>query len=98
MQSPSPDPPRLYVRLSDDLAALVGREEVFEDEMLDALRVRGLITYPSPLLAPLLEDLPELFEEEILKQRLDPTDRAMFARASRGCKVGRCMSNPGFRS
>ena len=89
---------RLYVRLSDDLAALVGRSEVFEDELLDALRGRGLITYPSPLLDPLLEDLPELFEEEVLKQRLNPTDRAIFARAGRGCKVGRCRLTKGFRS
>jgi len=86
MQSPS-SPDRLYVRLSDELAALLGREEVFEDELLDTLRERGHMTYPSPLLAPLLESLPEVFEEEILKQRLDPTDRAMFARVSRGCKA-----------
>ena len=64
-----------------------GREEVFEDELLDALREKGLITYPSLLLAPLLEGLPKLFEEEILKQRLDPTDRALFSRASRACKA-----------
>ena len=81
-------PDRLYVRLSDELAAMLGgREEVFEDELLDTLRAQGLITYPCPLLAPLLEDLPELFEEEVLKQRLNPTDRALFARVARGCKA-----------
>jgi len=98
MQSPASSADRLYVRLSDDLAALAGREEVFEDELLDTLRARGHLSYPSPLLAPLLEHLPALFEEDILKQRLDPTDRAVFVRAGRSCKVGRCRLTPGFRT
>jgi len=87
MQSPSPAQGRLYVRLSDDLATLVGRYEVYEDELLDLLRGRNHLSYPSPLLGPLLEALPEVFEEEVLKLRLDPTDLAMFAQASRGCKA-----------
>jgi len=146
MQSLS-SPDRLYVRLSDDLAALLGCEEVFEDELLDALREaleslstlaqevrgarhsaphrvgvvrvsrgagvaarrvlaallvgrpgddvqllrglreRGFITYPSPLLGSLLEDPPELFEEEVLKNKLSPSDRAVFSQVSRGCRA-----------
>ena len=82
MQSPSPA--RFYVRLSDDLAALLGRGEgddreegvLFEDELfaVAALREKGLITYPSPLLGRLVEDLPEVFEKEVLP-RLDNTSR-----------------------
>ena len=68
MQSPPPSA-RYYVRLSDELAALLGRgvgDErggegiISEDELLDALREKGLITYPSPLLGRLVEDLPEV--------------------------------------
>jgi hypothetical protein len=35
----------------------------------------------SPLLGPLLERLPEVFDEEVLKKWLDPTDCALLARA-----------------
>ena len=80
---------RLLVRLSGDLAALLGRgvgdgrAVLYEDELLDALREKGLITYPSPLLGRLVEDLPEVFEKEVLS-RLDPTGRALLARVGRG--------------
>jgi len=87
-QMQSPPAARFYVRLSDDLAALLGRGvgdglEVYEDELLDTLREKGLITYPSPLLGKLVEDLPEVFEKEVLP-RLDPTGRALLARVGRG--------------
>jgi len=39
----------------------------------------------SPLLGPLLDDLGELFEAEVLK-RLNPTDLALLARVGRGCR------------
>ena len=76
---------RLYVRLSDELAALVGREEVFEDELLETLREKGLITYPS-LLGSFLGNLPEVFEKEVLPL-LDATDRALLARVDRACNA-----------
>ena len=83
-----PPPARFYLRLSDELAALLGarrerRREIYEDELLAALREKGLITYPSPLLGRLVEDLPEVFEKEVLP-RLDPTGRALLARVGRG--------------
>jgi hypothetical protein len=63
MQSPASSneesPDRYVVRLSGALAALLGRAEsaeLPEDELLGRLREWGLITYPSPLLAPLLEE------------------------------------------
>jgi len=34
-----------------------------------------------------MEDLPELFEKELLKKCLDPTDRALLARVARGFKA-----------
>ena len=40
----------------------------------------------SPLLGPLLDDLSELFEAEVLKQWLNPTDLALLARVGRGCR------------
>jgi hypothetical protein len=78
MQTPpavdAEDTPDGYVvRLSGGLAALLGRAEgaeMNEDEVLDRLREAGQITYPSPLLAPLLERLPEVFAAEVLP-RLD---------------------------
>ena len=89
-QMQSPPPARFYVRLSDELAALLGRgggddreAVLYEDELLAALREGGLITYPSPLLGRLVEDLPEVFEKEVLP-RLDPTGRALLARVGRG--------------
>ena len=35
----------------------------------------------------LCENLPGLFEEEVLKRWLDPTDRALLARVARGFKA-----------
>ena len=57
--------------------------EVDEDELLDQLglpglnwlRAQGLLTYPSPLLGRLLEDM----HLGIILQRLDPADRAILA-------------------
>jgi hypothetical protein len=73
--------PRQVVRLSAALAALLGRAEapeLPEDELLGWLREAGLITYPSPLLGPLLE-LPAVFAAEVLP-RLEPADLALVAR------------------
>ena len=39
----------------------------------------------SPLLGALLEDLREVFEKEVLKERLDPTDLAVLAQVGRAC-------------
>ena len=82
-------PASYVVRLSGWLAALLGRAEgveMNEDEVLDRLREAGQITYPSPLLAPLLERLPEVFGAEVLP-RLDPADRAMCSRVGGACRA-----------
>ena len=60
-----------------------GDRDVYEDELLDALREKGLISYPSPLLGRLMEDLPEVFEKEVLP-RLDPTGRALLRGSGAG--------------
>jgi hypothetical protein len=73
--------PGYFVRLSPALAALLGRAEgaeLPEDELLGTLREWGLITYPSPLLGPLIA-LPAVFEAEVLPW-LEPASRALFAR------------------
>ena len=54
--------------------------------MLDRLREAGHITHPSPLLAPLLEKLPEVFAAEVLT-RMDPTERAMCSRVGVACRA-----------
>jgi len=83
MQSPASDgerfPDRYVVRLAGALAALLGRAEGAEPP--------ELITYPSPLLEGLLEELPEIIAAEVLP-RLDLTDRAFVAQVGRGCRVG----------
>ena len=53
------------------------RQQVEEEEEEDL----------SPLLGPFLRHLGQIFEEEVLKRRLNPTDRALFARVGRGCKA-----------
>ena len=53
-----------------------------EDELLSGLRATGMITYPSPLLGGLLEDLPEVLVAEVLR-RLDPTALTMLAQVGR---------------
>jgi len=45
---------------------LRGRDDVYEDAVLGRLREAGLISYPSPLLAPFIEELPEVFTAEVL--------------------------------
>ena len=50
------------------------------------LRRAGLITYPSPLLGPLLGELSELLLAEVLPW-LDPTDLALFARTGRASRA-----------
>ena len=60
--------------------------ELPEDELLGSLREWGLITYPSPLLRPLLEELPEVLEAEVLT-RLPLTDLALFARVGRSSRA-----------
>ena len=60
--------------------------EVDEDEFvgklglagLSWLRAKGLLTYPSPLLGGLLEDMREVLAAEVLPL-LDPTDLAVLA-------------------
>jgi hypothetical protein len=60
-----------------------GRGTVSEDAvLLGRLREAGLITYPSPLLEPLLGELPEVLAAEVLG-RLDPVDRTMLAAVGR---------------
>jgi hypothetical protein len=73
MQTPTPAvavaADRYVVRLSGALAALLGRaegDEGSEDELLGWLRKAGLMTYPSPLLGRLVEELPEVFAAEVL--------------------------------
>ena len=72
--------PRHVVRLAG---------EVDEHELVDAigltalnwLRGEGLLTYPSPLVGGLLQELPEVFAAEVLPW-LDPADRAMVAQVA----------------
>jgi len=89
-------PDRAEVRLSDALrlrlAALSATAAVYEDEVdsllsLTDLRVSGLITFPSPLLGGLLEDLPEIVQREVLP-RLDAAGRASFALVGHACRAG----------
>ena len=91
-------PVRRVVRLSAALAALVETSwELWEDELLGRLRAKGLITYPSPLLGRLLEELRDVFAVEVLL-RLDPTDLAMLARvgpASRAAVVASGLPRAG---
>ena len=104
MQSPASararSPDHYVVRLSDALAALLGRgegAELPEDELLGRLREWGLIIYPSPLLGGLLEKLPEVLAAEVFT-RLDPTDLALFARmapASRAVVVASSLPRAG---
>jgi len=68
MQSPASgnerSPGGYVVRLlAGALAALLGRAkgaELPEDQLLGWLRAKGLTAYPSPLLGPLLEELPKV--------------------------------------
>ena len=94
-----PCPDRYFVRLSGDLAALLGDVELPEDELLGWLRAKGLITYPSPLLGRLVGKLPVVFKAEVLP-RLEPIDRAMCARvgsASRAAVVASDLPRAGAR-
>jgi hypothetical protein len=78
----TPTPASYVVRLSNALAALLGRAEgaeLPEDELLGYLQRTGLITYPSPLLGGLHGEVSEVLAAEVLP-RLDPTDLAMFGR------------------
>ena len=87
------------VRLSGDRAALLGDVELPEDELLGWLRAKGLITYPSPLLGPLVGELPEVFRAEVLPL-LEPTDLALFGRvgsASRAAVVASDLPRAGAR-
>ena len=93
-------PDRYVVRLSGALAALLGQAECAElpeDDLLGWLQAKGLITYPSPVLAPLLEEWPDVLAAEVLT-RLDSTDLAMFARvgpASRAAVVASGLPRAG---
>jgi len=74
--------------LSRPVLLLAG--EVDEDEVVDKLgldglnwlRAKGLLTYPSPLLGRLPEELPDVFAVEVL-QRMDPVARAVIAQVAR---------------
>ena len=57
-----------------------------EGELLLRLRELGLITYPSPLLGALLEELSEVLEAEVLP-RLTNTDLVLFGQAGRACRA-----------
>jgi hypothetical protein len=81
----APSFPRHVVRLSSALAALLDRAggaELSEDELLLRLKEAGLITYPSPLLARLLQELPDVLAADVLA-RLDPADRTSLAAVAR---------------
>jgi len=86
---------RRVARLWGALAALLGRAEGaelwWEDELLGRLRVQGLITYPSPLLGRLLEELRDVLAAEVLP-RLDSTDLALFARVGRASRAAAVSS------
>jgi hypothetical protein len=64
--------------------------EVDEDALVDKLglsglawlREKGLLTYPSPLLGRLLEELPAVLAAEVLS-RLVPADNAVLAQVAR---------------
>jgi hypothetical protein len=95
MQAPAPAAPaaaanllpdRYVVRPAGVLAELLGAAELGEDELLLRLQELGLITYPSPLLRGLLEDLPEVLAVEVLA-RLGPTDLVVFGQAARACRA-----------
>jgi hypothetical protein len=100
MQSPpasdrARSPDHYVVRLSGALAALLGQAEggeLPEDDLLGWLRAQGLITYPSPLLAQLLDEWPDVLAAEVLA-RLDPTDLAMFARVGPVSRAAVVSSN-----
>ena len=79
-------PDRYVVRPAGVLAEILGAAEMGEDELLLRLREAGLITYPSPLLAPLLEEWPDVLAAEVLA-RLDPTDLVVFGQAGRACRA-----------
>jgi hypothetical protein len=60
---------------------LVEGAQLDEDGLLRGMHEKGLITYPSPLLA-FLEEYPYLFTDEVLS-RLDPPTRFSLARTGR---------------
>jgi len=65
--------------------------------LLLRLREAGLITYPSPLLGPLLDKWPDVLAVEVLT-RLDPTDLSMLGRvdeASRAAVVSSGLPRAG---
>jgi hypothetical protein len=77
----APSFPRHVVHLSGALGALLGRAggtELSEDELLLWLREAGLITYPSPLLGGLQQELPEVLAAEVMPLLL-PADRSSLA-------------------
>jgi hypothetical protein len=79
-------PDRYVVRPAGVLAELLGAAELGEDELLLRLRELGLITYPSPLLRGLTQNVPEVLAGEVLA-RLDPTDLVLFGQAARACRA-----------
>ena len=79
-------PGRHVVRPAGVLVELLGAAELGEDELLLRLRELGLITYPSPLLGGLLEQLPEVLAAEVLLL-LEPTDLVVFGQAGRACRA-----------
>ena len=77
---------RYVVRPAGVLADILGAAEFREDELLLKLRELGLITYPSPLLGPLLEEWSDVLAVEVLA-RLDPTDVVVFGQAAHACRA-----------
>jgi hypothetical protein len=76
---------RRVVRLRAALALLMGRTagaEISEAEILNGLREAGLITYPSPLLGRVLEELPEVLAAEVLPW-VEPSARTVLAQVGR---------------
>jgi len=79
-------PDRYVVRPAGVLAEVLGDAEMGEDELLLKMRELGLVTYPSPLLAPLLEEWPDVLAAKVLA-RLDPADLVVFGQAARACRA-----------
>ena len=77
---------RHVARSAGALADILGAAEIGEDELLLRLRELGLVTYPSPLLEGLLEDLPEVLAAEVparLPPRISSSSDTWCARAAR---------------
>jgi hypothetical protein len=59
--------PEFHADVALAAAGLATRPDATEAEVVDWLRERGVITFPSPLL-DLLENHPDLFKEEVFEE------------------------------